>query len=494
MAQGVRRRSLARLGLLAIALAAGGLLRCKGPEPPLEPPQAGTNVVLIVIDTLRPDHLGCYGYGRATSPVIDGLAAQGALFEQAIANSPWTRPSMASMLTGTYPRTTGVAKRRWDALHEDAVTLAEMFQVAGYATYGLTANPNLNTVFGFNQGFDQYGDCAELWPWMDPLAAPSPGAGGNRDRREDADQLTDRAISVLQQHVDGARNHQPFYLQLLYIDPHSPYGPPDRFVHPLNDNPRDTLERYDAEIAFVDHELGRLVRWIQERYPDTLFVITSDHGEGLDDHPGLPESKAHGYNLYDSTLRVPLIFVHPELVLPGRFAGQVQLLDLLPTLAELMSLEVGEVAAGQSLAPILRGQSPPSLPRYVFSETRYREVHKLSAREPGFKLVVNLDHQAYVAGLRPVLDDPQTKESVRQAIQRCGPRELYRLPGAENPVVQGLNRVGTDTAAHQDMETALRRWEAHHALRAPINRDEAREIDESVLEQLEALGYVEPLR
>ena len=418
--------------VLALVAAAGVQLHCRSPEPP-PAPRAGTNVVLIVIDTLRADHLGCYGYSRPTSPFIDGLAAQGALFEQVVANSPWTRPSMASMLTGTYPRTTGVAKRRWDALPEDLSTLAELFQAADYATYGLTANPNLNTVFGFNQGFDRYGDCAELWPWMDPLATPSTTPAGGRDLREDADQLTDRASSVLALHADEASG-KPFYLQLLYIDPHSPYGPPGRFVHPLNDNPQGNSDGYDAEIAFVDQEVGRLVDHIRGLYPDTLFVLTSDHGEGLEDHPGLPESKAHGYNLYDSTLLVPLIFVHPQLVRPGRFGGQVQLLDLLPTLADMMALEPVGGLAGQSLAPILRGETPPPLPPYVFSETQYRQVNKLSARQAGFKLIVNRDHQAYVAGQRPIVDAPGTKESVRQAIQLCGPRELYRVPGAENPV------------------------------------------------------------
>jgi len=445
--------------LILACLGAVLVLVVRDRRDPAETP----GVVLIIVDTLRADRLGAYGYEVATSPNIDEIAARGIVFEQAIANCSWTRPSIASMLTGTYPRETGVYKERFDALSPDVVTLAEMFKTAGWSTYGVTSNPSINTVFDFHRGFDQYGDCGVVWPWM---------KGRNRYKKdvvmmEDADLVTDRAISVMERHEGGR-----FYLQVLYIDPHLPYGPPDHFDHPLAREARTISERYDAEVAFADEEVGRLISWIRVRYPDTWVIVTSDHGEGLRDHPGVSRSTSHGFTLYDSVLHVPLIFDHPTVAAGTRFPDMVQLLDLVPTFADLFDLPLDAQAQGVSLAPILRGEPAPQLAAQIFSDTQFNEVDKISVREDDAKLILNRDHDQLMAGTRPDLDKPKRK-SMRRAIQQCGPAEYYTLPGDENPIQGDSNLV--DDPDHADdvarLRDALEHWEATTTARPPINRD-----------------------
>ena len=477
-----------KLTLFALIVGAG---LCAALIPALRrspPPVGSTNVVLIIVDTLRADHLGCYGYDKPTTTSIDEIARQGVVFEQTVANCSWTRPSIASLLTSTYPRETGVYKEQFDALSPEVVTLAEMFEQGGFATYGVTANPSINAMFGFDRGFDQYGDCGVVWPWMKVSEKNQRRYKKGVVLMEDADLVTDRALAILEQH-DGKR---PFYLQVLYIDPHLPYRPPKEFEHPLNEGPKGNVALYDAEVAFADQELGRLVDWITENHPDTLFVVTSDHGEGLTDHPGVSRSSTHGFTLYDSNLLVPLIFAHTSLDVGSRFPGQVQLLDLVPTLAELYDLPLDVQVQGTSLAPILRGGAPPQLPRYAFSDTQFNEVDKVSVREEDHKLILNRDHDQYRAGERPDLDRTK-RASMRRAIEQCGPAEFYRLPGSENPVKGDVNLVDNGSTIEQQhrLEAALAEWERTTLARPPINRDAAKEISSTIIQQLEALGYLE---
>ncbi len=470
---------------LALTLALSLLLApVGGCEPPLR--KGKTNVVLVIVDTLRADHLGTYGYDKPTSANLDALAAEGLVFEHTIANCSWTRPSIASLLTGVYPRTTGVYKEKYDALSPEVVTLAERFQAAGYATYGMTANPSINSSFGFDQGFDQYADCGVVWPWMEAEEGQEKYKRG-RVRLDDARTITDRALEVLEQHEGG-----PFYLQTLYIDPHAPYRAPRDFEHELNVHPRGMVENYDAEIAYVDHELGRLLDHLRSEYPNTLIIVTSDHGEGLRDHRGLRMSKTHGYHLYDSVLHVPLIFHHPRIE-PARFEGTVQLLDLVPTVADLMRLELAEPLAGTSLERVVRGKRPPPLPTQVFSESQFKEVDKISVREDDVKLVINRDWESLQAGINADVLSRKGRKRVREAIEAGGPRELYALPGEENPTAEGLNLAGDEAEAERvaRLEQALLEWDEQTLARPPINRDHNREVDDTMIRQLRALGYLD---
>jgi len=480
-----RRLYLAAFGaLLAIAL----IVCLTMPGKEARKGLAAANVVLIIVDTLRADHLGSYGYERPTTAAMDGIAAQGVLFEQAFANSSWTRPSIASLLTGTYPRTTGVYKEQYDALSPEVITLGQMFHDKGWATYGVTANPSINHIFDFHRGFDEYGDCGVIWPWMKGKRKSKFKKGVRL--MEDADYTTDRALEVLERHEDG-----PFYLQVLYIDPHWPYKAPDDFEHELGGPCHNSVDCYDGEVAFADAELGRLVDRILDDHPNTLVILTSDHGEGLGDHRGVPRSSTHGFTLYDSVLHVPLIFMHPELQAGTRFEEPVQLLDLVPTLAELFELPLDSQVEGTSLAPILFGEPAPPLADQIFSDTQFNEMDKISVRERDLKLIINRDHIALTEGTRPDLEalaeGKQGQRSALRAIQQCGPHELYRLPGSENYTYGGLNRADKDPESVERLEQAILDFESRILARPPINRDHGKEIDDSIVEQLKALGYLE---
>ena len=182
-----------------------------------------SNVLLIVIDTLRADHLGCYGYDRDTSPNIDRLAEEGVIFTGARSQSPWTRPSVASLLTSTYPVTHGIVKERDDGLPGQLTTMAEFFVDQGYLTSGYTANPNLNSVFGFDQGFMFYADSHAIFDWMLDLDNTPKDSPTGLERFMDAKNLTRAVLDEV------GRISVPFSLQVFYMDPHFPYSTPPPF-------------------------------------------------------------------------------------------------------------------------------------------------------------------------------------------------------------------------------------------------------------------------
>ncbi|HEX2162916.1 MAG TPA: sulfatase, partial [Thermoanaerobaculia bacterium] len=328
------------------------------------------NVVLIVVDTLRADHLGAYGHPLPTSPEIDRrLAARGTLFEDAYAQAPWTLPSVLSFLTGRPPGELLPAGREAPtAVPPGVPTIAERLRDAGYRTAAFVANPTLQPTVGFDRGF-------ETW-WAPPAEVES--------LRLDAAEVNRRALPWLAAHA-GA----PFFLYLHYMDPHDPYAPPEtgaaeapffpgyegevtgemvqglylgevELADPEADR-RQLAALYDGEIAHVDGRIGEVLAAFDERLAaDTLFVLTADHGEELGDHGGWK----HGHTLYDEQIRVPLIARWDGRVRAGRrIEGAVRLLDLVPTLLTAAGLGRPPGLAGADLTPVLTGIEP--LPRRV---------------------------------------------------------------------------------------------------------------------------------
>lgn len=327
------------------------------------------NVVLIVVDTLRADHLGAYGYERPTSASIDRrLAARGTLFEDAYAQAPWTLPSVVSYLTGRYP---GELLRPADgpfAIPADVPTLAERLREAGYRTGAFVANPTLQPVAGFDRGF-------ETW-WVPPAEVESLSLG--------AEEVNRRALPWIEAHAAA-----PFFLYAHYMDPHDPYASPatgaerspffadyagaitGRMVHGVYlgdvelDDPeadrRQLASLYDSEIAYVDERIGELIDAFGPQVAaDTLFVFTSDHGEELGDHGGWK----HGHTLYNEQIRVPLVFRWDGRVGDGRrVSGSVRLVDLVPTVLSAAGLELAPELDGIDLMPALSGIQ--TLPRRV---------------------------------------------------------------------------------------------------------------------------------
>lgn len=322
-------------------------------------------ILVYLIDTLRADHLGCYGYDRPTSPRIDRFAAGAVRFAGAIAQSSWTRSSVASLLTGLDPRRHGTVGRT-DALPDGVDTLAERLARLGYETAAWSTNGNVSRVFGFAQGFDLFRSLPEQRTF---------------ELHQLSDGLNEAAFPWL-----AARGRAPWFLYLHATDPHGPYTPREPFrgrfaagVDPAlgaietlralpgegDSEPAGLAEAlvrlYDAEIAFNDHQFGRLLDRLEALglYDDALIVLTADHGEEFRDHGGWQ----HGRTLYQEQLAVPLLVKLPG----GRAAGtvvdtRVEHVDLVPTILDLLGEPLPDGLDGRSLAPALAapGRLDPS--------------------------------------------------------------------------------------------------------------------------------------
>ena len=290
------------------------------------------NIVVVTVDTLRPDRLGCYGYAKIKTPNLDRLAEKGTLFENAVCQVPITPPSHASMFTGTYPvvhQVRNVAGFNLDPSHR---TLAKMLQERGWQTAAFVGAAVLAKATGLNQGFQTYDDT---------MNHPELGVASPQLR---AGRVIDRALEWL-----AKQSHQsPFFLWVHVYDPHAPYDPPAPFKNEYSREP------YDGEIAYVDRELGRLFNAVETRFPPdkTLFTVLSDHGESLSEHG----ENTHGVFLYDSTLRIPWILSGPGIPSGKRVKEQARTIDLLPTLVSLLGGGLPSESQGTSLLPALSGQ------------------------------------------------------------------------------------------------------------------------------------------
>lgn len=343
------RKRLARTLALACLL----LVTCGGKPSP-------ANVLVIAIDSLRPDHLGCYGYGRPTSPAIDALAARGVLFENALGQASWTTPSFGTVFTSLYPSQHGALTVN-DMLSPGVPTLAEILRERGYATCGIANAPALSSDYGFDRGFDFY-DVAE-------------------PETRDAEATTKDALKWL-----DADKRKPFFLFVHYFDVHLPYAPKppyDRlfdtgYTGPLGTafavdayagrredllaqmrgwSPADwdhVRALYDGEIAFTDQAIRLLLEGLEERdlTRKTLIVFLSDHGQEFFEHGAY----GHGHSLYGEVLRVPLVLSLPGPLPRGlRVKEQVRLLDVAPTILAFLGAGARSGLEGVSLLPLAGG-------------------------------------------------------------------------------------------------------------------------------------------
>ncbi|MCP4204635.1 MAG: sulfatase-like hydrolase/transferase [bacterium] len=478
------------LGLFSISsvLAMGACSKSRFPERP--------NILLITVDTLRADHLSSYGYPRATSPVIDALAAEGVLFENASVQWPKTGPSFASIFTATYPKDNGIVRKVGIPLPQGFRMLPEVLKDQGYETHAVVSNGAVGSEFGFGQGFDTY-----LESWKTPPPTP------------EADNTAAATVNALANAIiEGLNGEKPYFLWVHYLDPHAPYTPPgewsDRFqddewysdepkIAIRRDRPRMQMTgigssqvlddrddlgfyiaRYDAEIAYADHHIGRLLETLEAKglLDNTLTAFTSDHGESLGEHHYYFD---HGRFGFQTCVRVPFIIHFPGIVPPGVDREPVELINLTPTLLEAagVDLDDGSWMQGHSLEPRLWQEAPaPSAPMIAFTEAGYGENRKWLkvVRDRRFKLTnatVSSD-QRWIGGegvpwiLYDLDNDPEELENVAERF----PRELQRL------------------------RRQLRDWWNAPAFEVEIDEDdggEAREMDETTREQLKALGYLQ---
>ncbi len=310
---------------------------------------AGFNVLLVVLDTTRVDRLGCYGYERAQTPAIDGLVMRGVRFDDAVTSVPITLPSHATMFTGLHPPRHGVRDNGTHQLASEQVTLAETLKARGYDTAAFIGAFVLDRRYGLDQGFDVYDfEPSEAWDASEPAETSERPASA-------VTQATIRWLRSRQQSGASA----PFFAWVHYFDPHLPYK------SPLQDWPEFAGRPYEAEIAFVDMHLERLLAELDKHNlrDRTLIVLVSDHGEGLGEH-GEP---THGWLLYGATMRVAFILSCPALF-DGAYRVDdrvVGLVDLRPTVEDLLGVSPITPGDGDSL---LRDEASPD--RAVYIETR----------------------------------------------------------------------------------------------------------------------------
>ncbi|MEZ5063385.1 MAG: sulfatase-like hydrolase/transferase [bacterium] len=294
-------------------------------------------VLLITIDTCRADRIGAYAPGWSGTPVVDALAARGALFERAEAPVPLTLPSHATILTGLYPDRHGLRDNGVGRLADEARTLAEVYADAGWDTGAFLAAVPLEARYGTDQGFATYDD--------DFLRGPAEGNILGRllqDQRK-AEEITTLAVPWL---TRAAAADRPFFLWVHFFDPHSPIDPPAHLAARYPD------DLYGAEVAAVDEAIGRLVAALGDRVDRTLVVVTADHGESLEEHG----ESSHGWFVYESTLHVPWVIAGPGVPAGARVSEPVSLVQTFPTLLELTGFEAPVGLDGASAAPLLNGR------------------------------------------------------------------------------------------------------------------------------------------
>ncbi len=405
-------------------------------------PQPGSkpNVILVTIDTLRVDYLGCYGNTRIETPVLDALASDGTLFERAYCQVPMTPPSHASILTGVYPQTHGLRDFTSPGLRAGFPTLAGVLKKSGYSTAAFVSAYVLDSVWGLNQGFDLYYDhfSPREFQGVNP---------GNVQRK--AGETIDQVLLWLNGGV-----HKPYFLWVHLYDPHHDYNPPEPY------HTRYAKDLYGGEVAYADHELGRLFQMLKNRgeYDSSLIVMVSDHGEAFGEH----EEYEHGFFIYDVTTHIPLIVKLP------RGSGNVvrhvlqtvETVDIAPTILQVVRVAgEGQIPMqGRGFLSEILGKSGPARSA-SYSETLY------PLRNFGWS-----DLASYSEGKYKFIEAPTP--------------ELYDLvadPGEKT------NLYGRQGALAESLRQKLRQFRQRQTgteMAAPAS------VDSQRIEAMRALGYI----
>lgn len=382
------------------------------------------DVYLVTIDTLRADHLHCYGYTQIQTPTTDGLAREGIRFTKAFTPSPITNTSHTSILTGLLPSMHGVTDFAIP-LAKTHPTWAELLKGRGYHTAAFIGAVILdsNTLApGLDRGFDFYDNF--------PKNAPPKSHWGRVERR--GMDVVQRAESWLNVHPRG-----PHFVWIHLYDPHDPYEPPP----PFSQTYKDRL--YDGEIAYADSALGNFVSYLKQRgwYQNAMVIVVGDHGEGLGEH----SEETHGIFLYDSTTHVPLIIKAPGQISGGTVESQVRTTDLLPTALDVLDISSAGRFDGDSLKPYFADKEMPD--RVAFGETdyplRFGWAPLRSVRSEGFKFI-----EAPRPELYNLSSDPNelknNYEPWAAKVQKFR-QQLADLRTHSSPSLRPASAVGTDT-------------------------------------------------
>lgn len=418
-----------------------------------------TNLIFILVDTLRADRLHAYGYARETSPWMDYLANTGIRFATTVSQSSWTKASMASMWTGTWPNRNGVT--RWShGLPPEATMPAEIFQEAGFQTAGIWRNGWVAPTFGFSQGFDTY-------------LRPLPGAGPDRFQKKTPSSSTvigtDEDLTMAATEFINVFGHQRFFLYLHYMDVHQ-YAYDEvsgRFGTTYSDV-------YDNSIHWVDRNIGALLQVLQDRdlQKKTVIVIGADHGEGFREHG----FEGHAKTLYREVAEVPFIISLPFEMNPGVVVTQtVANVDIWPTVLDLFGLPALPDSDGKSLLPLVeaaaKGETAP------FDRPAFAQIDRSWGRPTGEPDPLLSMTQGSVRAMLPLL--PEKQGEVEYFDRSADPWEAKNLASTKNG--------GTGALPPEIRQT----FEAYLAA-PPVAWGKAKEVelDEMELSQLRALGYV----
>ncbi len=432
------------------------------------------NVILIIIDTLRADHLGCYGYERQITPNLDELAHDGVRFTSCFSQAPWTIPSIMSIMTSLYPTVSGVMDNR-GRLDPMRQTLAESFRDGGYATAGIVSHTFVDHRFGFGDGFETFED--------------------ERVIHRPAGEVTETAISMIENIKDNG-----FFFFIHYFDPHFPYEPPapydtlataagekspttwkemKRFARVSNPLPEKELERsialYDGEIAYTDAMIGRLIDYLKTSgiYDETVIALAADHGEEFKDHG----SMGHTRTLYDELIHVPLIIKLPGSVRSGTVvSSQVRSIDIAPTLLGLGNIRAPSEFIGVDLSPFW-SDSGIVMDLPAFSETSRHAVLR-SIRRSGYKYIQDIHRSFY--HIAP--GEPSRSSGGELYDLKADPGERDNLGGTGSPIRAELREELFRLNHTNELE---RKW-------IP-KKGGAQEVtyDQETLDRLKTLGYVQ---
>jgi len=458
------RHLCALVALACVQLA--GCERASGPTPP-------QRIFLITVDTLRADHLGAYGYDRATSPSIDRLSGESVRFDRAISQWPLTGPSFASIMSGLYPRATGRKGQPHVSPPDNVELISEFLRGEGYTTVAVVSNMVLSRRAGWDRGFDEY---LETW------------SGADADLEDPielkswltAARVNDLVLPLFERHRDAEK----LFAWIHYSDPHTPYSLPENFDNPFVSNdstpvPRrlsksitltgfetvgDYVANYDANVMIADEGVDIALDRAAELglMEDALVIFTADHGESLGERDYFFR---HGRFPYNASTRVPLIIHDPKRFVAGAVVGEpVELIDLYPTLRELVTPgEPGEPTPGSSLVPTLRGEAKPRGAAFV--ESRRNEAMLFGVQSRDWKLVTTVRRK------------PDGEQHISE--------ELYRMP-------DDLGEMQDLLDAHPGEALTLRRLLGEWMERIGEAPDaESPEVDEQMRKALQALGYLD---
>lgn len=402
----------------------------------------GANIILFTIDTLRADHLQCYGYQKVETPQINRLAEEGVLFENVVCQTPLTLPSHSSIFTGTYPLFHGVRDNGGFYLDEKHTTLAECLKKEGFLTGAFVAAFVLDSRWGLDQGFDYYYDNFDLTKY----------------KTVSLDSVQRRGDEVLQEARRwlSENGQKKFFAWIHLYDPHTPYDPPEPYKSLYRARP---YSLYNGEIAYVDQLIGEFRSFLQEKglLQNTLIVFTADHGESLGEH----KESAHGFFVYDAAIRVPLILRFPgakgpkgEVIRP-----QVRSIDLMPTILDLVGEDVPSAVQGKSLVPLIRGKGKGD--QAAYSETFFPKFHYgwselRTLRRGRYKFIDAPNPEVY-----DLLDDPGETQNIVNIKASLG-QEMKR-----------------------ELVALLERYSAKS-----VEEAGPRAVDQDSLVKLQALGYI----